>query len=77
MIALQIPRARSKDTAKHLQKSTSLYCEIRWAVGRIGGLQPKEETGWGPEPRALALKGRTDGFTQWLDFAKVSPFFLS
>jgi hypothetical protein len=25
---------------------------------------------------ALALKGRTDGFKQGLDFATVSPFFL-
>ena len=30
----------------------------------------------GLEPRALALKGRKDGFIQELDFATVSPFFL-
>ena len=31
----------------------------------------------GLEPRTLALKGRTDGYTQWLDIAKVSPFYLA
>jgi hypothetical protein len=30
----------------------------------------------GLEPRTLALKGRKDGFTQGLGFAKVSPFFF-
>jgi hypothetical protein len=29
----------------------------------------------GLEPRTLALKGRINGFTQGLGFAKVSPFF--
>ena len=28
------------------------------------------------ERRILAVKGRKDGFTQRLDIAKVSPFFL-
>jgi hypothetical protein len=31
----------------------------------------------GLEPRALALKGRVDGFTQGLGFAKVSPFLFA
>ena len=30
----------------------------------------------GLEPGTLALKDRKDGFTQWLGFAKVSPFIL-
>jgi len=30
----------------------------------------------GLEPRTLALKGRIDGFTHGLGFAKVSPFYL-
>jgi hypothetical protein len=30
----------------------------------------------GLEPRALALKVRNDGFNNWLDFTKVSPFYL-
>ena len=30
----------------------------------------------GLEPGTLALKDRTDGFTQGLGLAKVSPFYL-